>query len=304
MHCSSLYHFEFLFAFIFVPQDDIKDLATHKCAHRLYLCLLHPESKRYVPPVLREALDFPIKRLQKQSERRAAENGTMNESESAAAEEMHPPREQEEDDGKDVSGELEGKKKERATSSSVLGVSKKESSLRRKEILEGSLGASLIGLCTEHAEELLTETAHGADLAMEICLGGAQDGILGDAMGVGAVEKVQDDVISMLKESSSEAEDGAGVLASYFGSRALRRAILSAPKPAPSSAVRFLERLWENVLRGRVAVLCKTHVAKVLAACLQSGMSEEVSKALRRELKKSKAVDDVNEWLKDFQMKI
>lgn len=273
-------------------QDDIEELATHRYAHRIYLNLLHPDSNRYIPPAIREVLTLPEKKITSS----VTKNKKEKDDEDC----------EDDEEGSSSSDEETGKLSAEQTSE-VLGLSKKDQFLRRKEILQGSLGKALIELCSKSTKALFSESAHGADLLMEVIFGGGPDGVLSEAVGENSIHQVQDILVGVLKEDISSTEDDNYILSSYFGSRALRRALLALPPHSSSTSqalplsARFVNKLWEDVVQGHLKQLINTHAAKVLAAILHSpATSGTIQREFKEEARRSKAVKNFKEWESSF----
>jgi hypothetical protein len=276
-------------------QDEADDLIVHKYAQRIFLQLLHPYCPRYLPAGLLDIVQPKEKILQ-----------------AAAAKAQNAAAAAESDDEDDDEMEEEMKAEENETGGQPttavrLGGSKKDPLLRRKELLEGGLGRALARSCTKHASELFS-TAHGADMLAELC-GGGRDGVLGRVLEAKEMDEMHAGVVNVIKESmDSEDGDPAGLLGSYFGSRALRRIALASSLANSNQgegsaasgqeiAARFVEALWREVMQGRCASLRDTHAAKVIAACVHGG-SALATKGIRAELKQAKV--DVDLWCEKF----
>ncbi len=258
-------------------QKDLADLIGHKAAHRVLLQLLRPDCPRYLPPSLAALIRPPQKIVTTAFNKEHGAGDEDSDDDDASEEE----KEEEGEEGANAAG-------------APLGVSKKEPALRRKELFEGGLGAALTALCAENAAELLA-AQHSADVVAEVA-GGGEGGVLEAAAGEAAVDAVQDAVVAAAADSI-EAEDG-GLLGSYFGSRAVRRLVLSADEGG--AARRFTEKLWAQALKGKAKTVKDSHAAKVLAAVVAAGGA--AGKAAAAELKKA-GVKDVQAWSNKFLQK-
>ena len=257
-------------------QKDVDDLVGNKAAHRVILQLLHPDFSRYLPPALATMVHPPQKILKLAGTGKAFDDSD-NESSSDDDEEEDQveDKEQEKVDGEEEKEEEEGSK---APVLGPLGVSKKDSLLRRKELLEGGLGEALVTLCAASGAELVC-AQYAADVVAEVCRGG-QDGVLEQVVGAAAIDAVHDTVIAAAAKGI-ESEDG-GLLGSYWGSRASR----------------FVEKLWSDALKGKCKELKDSHGAKVLAAVVHSGCAGAAKGAVA-ELKKA-GEKKPTEWANKF----
>ena len=272
-------------------QKDVDDLVGNKAAHRVILQLLHPDFSRYLPPALATMVHPPQKILKLAGTGKAFDDSD-NESSSDDDEEEDQveDKEQEKVDGEEEKEEEEGSK---APVLGPLGVSKKDSLLRRKELLEGGLGEALVTLCAASGAELVC-AQYAADVVAEVCRGG-QDGVLEQVVGAAAIDAVHDTVIAAAAKGI-ESEDG-GLLGSYWGSRAVRRLILASSAEG-ECASRFVEKLWSDALKGKCKELKDSHGAKVLAAVVHSGCAGAAKGAVA-ELKKA-GEKKPTEWANKF----
>lgn len=203
--------------------------------------------------------------------------------------------------------------------SGPLGVSKKDSTTRRRELFGSGptgLGGALCALCASRADELLRSQA-ACDIVVEVCRGG-EGGLLAECAGEEAVTAVHEAVAAAVGEGAAAGEgEGEGeepLLVHYFGSRALRRLVLSSAAPAAGAgaeqgadagaaealATRCVEALWaEGGLRGSCKRWVGGHAAKVLAALVKCG-SESVRREAAKELAPLVAPQKVDEWAERF----
>jgi len=184
-------------------------------------------------------------------------------------------------------------------SAGPLGVSKKDPFLRRKELLDSGLGQVLVTLCAESGADLII-AQHAGDVVGEVCRGG-NDGVLEAVVGAEAIDAVHDAIVEAAANSLEEKDSG--VLGSYFGSRVVRRLVLSSTEEGPAGKIaqRFTQALWEKALKGKCKKLHTSHAAKVLAAVVHSGVAKVVEEATA-ELKKA-GKKDVSEWALSFLQK-
>lgn len=169
-------------------------------------------------------------------------------------------------------------------STSTLGASKKDSIVRRREILEGGFGKLLCEICMESTKDLIT-AQYSSDVMLEMCTG-SEGNILDLVLGESVVDTLHKNVIDVAKEEE--------VLNGYFSSRALRRMVLASSKEEAHAAKRFVPLLWKSVLKGKCKKLIDTHAAKIVAAMVDCGCPD-VQKAVQKELKQS-----VPDWASKF----
>mmetsp|Transcript_35571 Transcript_35571/g.78981 ORF Transcript_35571/g.78981 Transcript_35571/m.78981 type:complete len:822 (-) Transcript_35571:289-2754(-) len=178
----------------------------------------------------------------------------------------------------------------------VLGLSKKDPLLRRKELLGGggsSLAHALTQLCASQAASQLRSPV-ACNVVVEVARGG-EAGLLEELCSEGVAEVQQ--AVAELAARTEESEEGpssdeAGpgprvdhVLLHWYGSRALRRYILlSGDETSTQCAVRGVELLWKTALHGKCKRWVGTHADKVLAALLHCG-SDTVKQAAAKELR-------------------
>lgn len=207
----------------------------------------------------------------------------------------------------------------------VLGSSKKDPAVRRRELLGSgpkSLSAALTAVVAGAAAALV-RSPHGGELVVEVARGG-EGGLLAelDAAGVGAVqEALVEDAARSPEEVAEAAGAGIGddeeeveagvagpapaaaehVFLNFFSSRALRRLLLAAAEEEDGSggaAANFAKQLWERAVKGRCKQWVGTHAEKVLAALLHCGVPE-VQAAAAKELKPL-VKGPVEEWASKF----
>jgi hypothetical protein len=253
------------------PQKDLPDLVQHKHGHRIFLQLLTPYSSKYFCPTSLGIMNPP--------EKIGAIIRSKNGADEVGA-------------GSGSDGEEAG-----VAAPGPLGRSKKDQALRRKELLEGGLGMTLLTAVTEATPELLRQQ-HGADVVMEACRGG-EGGVLEAAVGAAAIDTLHDAVAAVAAAAPAEGEEP--LLSSYFGSRALRRLALASAEPgaAGEAAARCVEKVWKAALKGRCAELAGSHAAKVLAAVLECGSSVAKGEA-KKELAKAMPGGKLKTWAAQF----
>lgn len=242
------------------------ELIKHKTAHRLIGHLLDPYNPLYVPSSRIGIVKPSTKTI------------VTNPTESNQTEVNNDN----EDGG--------GPQTETAKQELPLGLSKKESSIRVREIWGGGLGTALVSQClsSQTVKALLT-TQHAADIVVDVARGGV-DGVLEQVVGAEMIDKVHTAIIeACMPPSQGEAD----VLQDYFGSRALKRLVLSAGQSTTETNCKFVDALWSRVLKGRCAELRETHAAKIVAAlCCVSG---KTGKSCLAELRLA-GVADPQEW--------
>ncbi|KAL4527235.1 hypothetical protein Ndes2437A_g02409 [Nannochloris sp. 'desiccata'] len=240
-------------------QKDLGDFVGHKAAHRVFLQLLNPDCPRYLPPSLTDLM-HPAEKILTQAGG-AGKSKKEEEEEEAKDAEKNDSEDEDEEEGVGAAQKL---------SAGPLGVSKKDPFLRRKELLDGGLGQVLVTLCAESGADLIV-AQHAGDVVGEVCRGG-NDGVLEAVVGADAIDAVHDAIVEAAANTLEE--ENSGVLGSYFGSRVVRRLVLSSTEEglAGKIAQRFTQALWEKALKGKCKKLRVSHAAKVLAAVVHSGM--------------------------------
>jgi len=201
----------------------------------------------------------------------------------------------------------------------VLGESKKDATVRRRELLGSgpdSLGGSLVAEVAGRAGGLLRDQ-WGCDVVVEVARG-ATGGLLWECQREG-VEAVHDAIIEEVLASSSNQQqqqqqqqpkkqqskkrkggdeeqqqqqqqqgdggaagkDGGPLLTHYFANRALRRLLIAAAEDGPSGdgARAFARALWSRALQGKCKQWVGGHADKVLAALVVCGEPEVASQA-------------------------
>jgi pumilio family protein 6 len=272
---------------IYLPlQKDLGDFVGHKAAHRIFLQILNPDCPRYLPPSLSDLM-HPAEKILTQAGGASKDEDTKEEAEN------------EEEDGEEEEEEEEGVGAAQKLSAGPLGVSKKDPFLRRKELLDGGLGQVLVTLCAESGADLII-AQHAGDVVGEVCRGG-NDGVLEAVVGAEAIDAVHAAIVEAAGNSLEEENEG--VLGSYFGSRVVRRLILSSSEDGPAGKIaqRFTQELWNKALKGKCKQLHESHAAKVLAAVVHCGVAKVVKEATA-ELKKA-GVKDVQGWATTFLKK-
>lgn len=157
----------------------------------------------------------------------------------------------------------------------------------------GSLGAALLGHCTEHVAELL-QTAHGGDLVA--CLAG--DSSIGCMLWESDREAVEQlhEAIAAAALHDANSPDGitTPLLEHFFASRALKR---MAGAEEGDACEHCAQMLWDKALHGTVEMRVGTHAAKIVAALAQR--ESVLSQAVKLGLKP--IVDDVDSWINGFK---
>lgn len=206
-----------------------------------------------------------------------------------------PPQEPDADEAAAEEGDAAGPGPGSAAAAAaerVLGESKKDPALRRRELLggKGGLGGPLVGALCGAAGKLLRDQ-WGCDVVVEAARG-AEGGLLWE-LERPQVEALHASILAEAAGSSSggEEEEGEGgkpaepLLTDYWGSRALRRLVLAGAAEGPSGegARAFVSALWAGTLAGHCKQWVGGHAEKVLAALLHCGEGS-VEAAARREL--------------------
>ena len=272
----------------------------------MLLQLLAPLSPRYLPPAIL-ALLTPPRRTVMEAPQKAGGGGGGDSDEEMEEEEEEQQQQDQKQKGAGGGG-ADGEAPQLVER--VLGESKKDPAVRRRELLgtgPDSLGAALARAVAARAPSLL-RAPPGADVAVEVARGAA-DGLLWAAQrgGVEAVHAAIIDEVLRLPPSSGGkqqqqqqpkgkkqkqqqqqqggdgAQDGGDeegaplpegpLLTDYYGSRALRRLVLFSTEPgAGGDAARaFAQALWARALAGNCAQWAGSHADKVLAALVVCG---------------------------------
>ncbi|DBA93738.1 TPA: hypothetical protein ACH3X3_013804 [Trebouxia sp. C0006] len=185
----------------------------------------------------------------------------------------------------------------------TLGGSKKNSELRRQEILgEGpsSFAGLLCKACKSNAADMLRDP-QACDVIVEVAQAGSS-GVL-TIHHSSAVHEVQEAIAQAATPTPSispKAGEEEHVLLNYFSSRAMRRLIVASSHHASEdgASTDFLMLLWEAAIKGRCQQWLGTHAEKILAAlatCNNSTISNAMEIELQPILGKS-----VEQWAADF----
>ncbi|BDA41597.1 Pumilio homolog 3 [Coccomyxa sp. Obi] len=237
---------------------DLGDLCQHKVACNIFVHLLAPSNRAYLPPHV-SALLAP---------RPAAAMSTKSAPEAPAAASDVP--------------------EEEVPSTVAAPVSsKKDAVLRRQELLssgKGSLVAELTSVCATNATKLLL-SPRGCDLLVEAACG-SEGGLLMDACPEG-VALVQDAIVAATRDEPGTSDEGLTepVMENFFGSRALKKLIGrgQGSDRAASEARKVAAKLWESSMKGKCKALSSSHAAKVLAAVFLFA-DKETRENVKREL--------------------
>ncbi|KAG2498855.1 hypothetical protein HYH03_003047 [Edaphochlamys debaryana] len=205
----------------------------------------------------------------------------------------------------------------------VLGASKKDPVVRRRELLGAgpkAMSAALTAAVAAEAGALL-RSPHSCELVVEVARGG-DDGLLQELQSAGVAEvqaALVEDAARSAEEvaeasgaaiddedggaeagpSSSRDPNGEHLMTSYYSSRALRRLLLAAADESPpGAAAAFAKAFWEGALKGRCGRWVGSHGEKVLAALLHCGVAEVVA-AASKELK-GLVKQPLEEWASKF----
>ncbi|KFM22722.1 Pumilio-like protein 24 [Auxenochlorella protothecoides] len=293
-------------------QKDLLEVVQHPTGRRVVLQLLQPNCNRYLPPAM-QAIVHPPEKIYTPPAAGAA-------GAECGAEEPHvhsPGCGHAHGDGAEPEAKRARRAKGRAPDgggsededavrplppAGPLGLSKKDPTVRRTEVLGGGLGAALAALCAAEAGVLL-RSAHGADVVAEVAAGG----VLEAAASPAAVDAVHAAVAALAAEPHGGGAGAAApaqehVLESWHGSRALRRLALQGSEARggeESAPRRFVAALWRGALRGRCAEWASTHAAKVLAA-VYAGAGPEDRAEIEAELGGVVEKGDVGAWAARF----
>jgi hypothetical protein len=201
-----------------------------------------------------------------------------------------------------------------ATAEVLLGVSKKDESLRRHELLgsgKGSLAESVLAHCTGNADSLL-RSAQGADLVVEAACGGghtlwAQAHASTVALHTAVAAAVRESIADASHEAggTSDAAPSAAakpaqdaLICNFFASRALRRLAQGAACSADATGA-FQATLWNDALHGHCKHVVGTHGGKVLAGLIEA-VKEPLRSEIVRELEQCPTVSSVDDWCSSF----
>ncbi|PKI56722.1 hypothetical protein CRG98_022882 [Punica granatum] len=227
-------------------QAILKEAVLDKNARRPLLQLLHPNCSRYFSPNDLSSLNLAVASLS--SKARNNDDAEMIEDE-AGEDENH----------EEASRAAEG--------------GKKDPSLRRQELLINSgLAESLINVCIENAEELLTSN-FGKEVLYEVATGGA-GGILLPTLG-DKLSSLHEAIAALAANPKSEDAEEEHVLENFHSSRTIRKLVLDCPA--------FASTLWEKALKGNCGTWAQGHSSKVVSAFLESS-DTKVRKLAKKEL--------------------
>ena len=278
-----------------------RDLAFDKVGRRVLLQLLHPNSKRYLPEETLKALNpgATVAAASKLEAKVIADPKDGPDGEDDTRDAFIKAAEAAEggnggDDGGDGGGFFDddfdngdtrvGQAGNASTvSASSLG-GKKDTDVRRKELLLGKagLGAALLKCCTESAAEMLASTVAG-DVLFEALKGGR--GVLEDGL-ASELSAARAAVAELAARDRSADAAGEHPCEGWFSSRLLRRIVMDGGEPSRAA-------LWEVAFQGKCEMWVNTHAQKVLQAFVQCPEGR-TRKAALEELS---SLAPVKEWL-------
>jgi len=250
---------------------DLKGLALSKDGRRIFLHLLAPRVPRYFPPSVLAALEPPplaistdVQDAAPEEEDTPAVAPKKKASKKASKKETGDggpePMDEDEDEDEDGKG--------------ATGISKKDPSVRRSELLlKSGLAKELAEVCRADAKEML-QSQWGTDVIFEVAMGGV-DGELWRTMpaAVMSIHKEIADLATLPPQGTGlEEEKDEHVMEQYFSSRTIRRLILeSKPPPEGISGQSFSALFWDVALKGKCRRWAQGHSAKVVGGYRECG---------------------------------
>eukprot|EP01018_Ginkgo_biloba_P028107 Gb_02879 [translate_table: standard] len=245
-------------------EKNLKELALDKCGRRPILHLLCPNAPRYFSADVLATLRASIASLSTSTGQPESVDDDPSERPKVSSEIDLSDHINDDNDQKD---RMEGDPKE----SQELGIkSKKDSSLRRSELLVSSgFAQKLTEMCIQNVGELL-RSQYGKDVIFEVASGGAE-GIMWQAAAdrvtslhraiadLGALPQL-DDADGMQTEEH--------VFVQYHSSRTIRKLILESHVPDDVGAPSFAAILWDIALKGKCKMWAQGHSEKVVSAFL------------------------------------
>ncbi|XP_057957672.1 pumilio homolog 24 [Malania oleifera] len=245
-------------------QKILKDLVSDKNGRRLLLQLLHPNCSRYLSPDDLASLNLSLPSLSTKDDSEV----NLDSSEKKKISKVGKS-------GYEVEGDIETTLAEASISADtsdshhVVGGGKKDSTLRRQELLVNSgLAESLIDTCIESAGEFLRSN-FGKEVIYEVVTGGA-GGILLPTLG-DKIKALHEAIATLTAESKSEQSEE-HVLENFHSSRTIRKLVLDCPA--------FASTLWTIALEGKCEMWARGHSCKVVGAFLES--SDKVVRQLAK----------------------
>ncbi|KAI4368652.1 hypothetical protein MLD38_017187 [Melastoma candidum] len=227
-------------------QTVLKDLIRDKNGRRPLLQLLHPNCPRYLSPSDLALLNSSLPSLCVKDESENASLGNEPSNDKTMVDAKTAPEDIGE--GEDLS----------TVTHSIDG--RKDPVLRRRELLINSgLAESLVDVCIECAEELISSN-FGKEVIYEVAIGAA-DGILRPALD-DKLSSLHEAIARLAATSKSEDSDKEHVLENFHSSRTIRKLVLDCPS--------FATTLWNKALRLNCRAWAEGHSGKVVHAFLES----------------------------------
>ena len=177
-----------------------------------------------------------------------------------------------------------------ATSTRIVGASKKEDGVRRQELLcegEGSLEEALLQLCTTEAGVLL-KCRRGSNVLVEVARG-AEGGLLDG-------DRVRDVHRAIVDACADET-----FLSDRISKGAIVRIVHASTLDENGGAAKaFCKALWKGVFRGRCQKWIEAKTLSIVVALMTCG-SASVRSACRREVQALLTGQSVEEWLEGIR---
>ncbi|KAK4797471.1 hypothetical protein SAY86_029797 [Trapa natans] len=234
-------------------QACLKEMVLDKNGNRPLLQLLHPNCTRYLSPDNLCSLNLSLANLSSKDTSNFNDEAKSMDAAQTDQGRTNNVEINEEETGEDDDGV-----------SHTVDCGKKDPYLRRQELLINSgLAESLIDVCIDNTEELLTSN-FGKEVLYEIATGGA-GGILLPTLG-DKLSSVHESIAFLAAKPKSELSEGEHVLENFHSSRTIRKLILDNST--------FAITLWDKALRGSFETWAHGHSAKVVSAFLESSDSK------------------------------
>ncbi|KAG0574443.1 hypothetical protein KC19_VG262600 [Ceratodon purpureus] len=247
---------------------DLNNLALHKFGRLVLLHLLAPRVRRYFPADVLALLEFSSSTV---------DDKDFAEEDEAMDEVMKTPADTSAGSKKSRSKKSPAKKakteggaepmdedKDEGDADGSTGVSKKDPSLRRSELLSKSgLAKDLAETCRANAKEML-QSQWGSEVIYEVAMGGV-NGELWQTI-PGAILSLHKEIADLATIENQDDED-VHIMEQYFSSPTLRRLILnSTPPPAGVEGLSFSAVFWSVALKTKCKRWAQGHSQRVVSA--------------------------------------
>ncbi|KAG0594053.1 hypothetical protein M758_UG043700 [Ceratodon purpureus] len=246
---------------------DLKSLALHKFGRLVLLHLLAPRVRRYFPADVLALLEPPSSTVD--DEDLAEEDETMDVAVEAPADtsagskagvKKCPAKKARSEGGKEPMDEDEDEE----DGDGFPGVSKKDPSLRRSELLSKSgLAKDLTEICRANVKEML-QSQWATEVIYEVAMGGVT-GELWQTI-PGAIMALHKEIADLATIENQDDED-VHIMEQYFSSPTLRRLILnSTPPPAGIEGQSFSAVFWSAALKTKCKRWAQGYSQRVVSA--------------------------------------